>query len=156
MPPAGNWPTRPGSAIGISDGALLPSALPTEICHVMKDSVRNADEYIATKPEWAELLEKLRSVMLACGLEETIKWGIPTYLTDGRQVAGLAAFKHHVAIWFWHGALLEDPDQVLVNAQEGKTQGLRQWRFTQLREVKVGLVRKYIKAAVANARAGKV
>jgi len=118
--------------------------------------VKNVDEYIATKAEWAGLLEKLRSVMLSCGLEETIKWGAPSYGIDGRNVAGLAAFKNHVSIWFWQGALLSDPQGVLYNAQSEKTKALRQWRFHEPREVKTTVIRAYVKEARDNAVAGKM
>ncbi len=121
----------------------------------MKIPVKTVDDYIATKPEWTEALEKLRAVMLACQLEEGIKWGSPAYMINGQNVAGLAAFKQHIAIWFWQGALLSDPDGVLVNAQEGKTQALRQWRFTRAKEIKPALIKKYVLEAKANAQAGK-
>ena len=38
---------------------------------------------------------------------------------------GVGAFKGWVALWFHQGALLSDPNQLLINAQEGKTRGLR-------------------------------
>jgi uncharacterized protein YdeI (YjbR/CyaY-like superfamily) len=121
----------------------------------MKTPVKTVDEYIATKPEWAEALEKLRAIMLACQLEEGIKWGSPAYMINGRNVAGLVAFKQHIAIWFWQGALLQDPDGVLVNAQEGKTQALRQWRFANAKAIKPALIKKYVLEAKTNALAGK-
>ena len=50
---------------------------------------------------------------------------------------------------------LSDPKGVLVNAGEGKTRGLRQWRFTSLEEIKPALVKKYILEAIKNAKEGK-
>lgn len=122
----------------------------------MATPVKNVDEYIATRAEWAEVLEKLRAIMMASGMEESIKWGAPAYGINGRNVAGLAAFKNHVSIWFWQGALLSDPHGVLYNAQAEKTKALRQWRFHEAREVRTTIVRQYVKEAIENARAGKM
>ncbi|MBK7633096.1 MAG: hypothetical protein IPJ13_01585 [Saprospiraceae bacterium] len=44
-------------------------------------------------------------------------------------MVGLAAFKSYTGIWFFQGGLLDDKQQFLMNAQEGKTKAMRQWRF---------------------------
>lgn len=53
------------------------------------------------------------------------------------------------------GAFLSDPLKVLVNASEGRTRGLRQWRFYSMKEIKPAQVRKYMKEAIENEKAGK-
>ena len=63
-------------------------------------------------------------------MEAVTKWGKPTYMHAGRNVAMAAGFKHHCGLWFFDGALLSDPLQVLENAQEGKTQAMRHWKFS--------------------------
>ena len=73
------------------------------------------------------------------GLEETVKWGGPVYVADGKNIVGLGAFKSYFALWFFQGALLADQEKVLVNAQEGRTKALRQWRFENKREIKTRL-----------------
>jgi uncharacterized protein YdeI (YjbR/CyaY-like superfamily) len=118
--------------------------------------VTNSEEYVAKHAEWGELLNRLLEILRKTELEETIKWGIPTFTLDGKNVVAVAAFKAHVAIWFNQGALLEDPDKVLVNAQKGKTQAQRQWRFEKLTDLKKTKVRKYILEAIENQRSGKV
>ncbi len=35
--------------------------------------------------------------------EETIKWGMPHFLYEGKILCGIAAFKAHCAFWFWKG-----------------------------------------------------
>lgn len=116
---------------------------------------KDVDAYIAGHPEDAAALEKLRGVLLATELEECIKWGAPCYTIDGKNVVGLAAFKSYVGLWFHQGVFLEDPHGVLVNAQEGKTKALREWRFHSLREIKVTQVRAYVREAIAKQREGK-
>ena len=116
----------------------------------------NVDEYIANHPDHATALEKLRGVLTSFpDLEETIKWGAPTYTVDGKNVVGLGAFKAYAGIWFFNGVYLQDPDGVLVNAQDGKTKALRQWRFTTAKEIKVTRVKAYVKEAIANQKQGK-
>ena len=51
--------------------------------------------------------------------------------------------------------LLADTEKVLVNAQEGKTKALRQWRFTSKKEIKVRAIKAYVKEAIELEKAGK-
>ena len=57
-------------------------------------------------------------------LLETIKWGVPVYTLNDKNVLGMGAFKSYVGIWFFQGAFLDDPQKKLINAQEGKTKAL--------------------------------
>jgi uncharacterized protein YdeI (YjbR/CyaY-like superfamily) len=117
--------------------------------------MNKVDLYIQKKSSWKNELELLRKIMLQTGMEETVKWGIPTYTQGGKNVAGLGAFKNHVAIWFFNGVFLKDPEKVLVNAQEDKTKGLRQWRFKSIEEIPAQSVLKYALEAKANQEMGK-
>ena len=84
----------------------------------------SVDDYIENHKEWAAALTKLRKVLNATELEETVKWGGPCYTIDGKNVVGMGAFSEHVALWFYQGVFLKDPDGVLINAQEGTTRAL--------------------------------
>ncbi|NVK52085.1 MAG: DUF1801 domain-containing protein [Flavobacteriaceae bacterium] len=112
--------------------------------------------YIEKKAAWKVELEKLRSVVLSCNLDETIKWGAPVYMSEGKNIVGLSAFKNYVGLWFFQGGTLKDTHQVLINAQEGKTQAMRQWRFNTLDEINSDLIKKYIKEALENQRTGNI
>ncbi len=116
----------------------------------------SVEAYIKNHETWAPLLEKLRKVLVATELEETIKWGAPAYTLNGKIVVGMGAFKEYAGLWFHQGVFLSDPDKILINAQEGKTKALRQWRFASIREVKVAQVKEYVKEAIENQRQGKV
>jgi uncharacterized protein YdeI (YjbR/CyaY-like superfamily) len=113
------------------------------------------DEYIGKKAnDWQRpLLETFRKCMLDCGLKEEIKWGAPTYTHHG-NVAGFSAFKNHCGIWFFEGAILKDKAKVLLNAQKGKTQALRQWRFVEGDSVDEKLMKEYISEAALNMEKG--
>ena len=120
-----------------------------------KPKISTVDEYIASKPEHADALAKLRRAVHIKPLDETIKWGAPCYTHNGKNIVGLAAFKAYVGLWFHQGALLADPDGVLIDASDGKTKALRQWRFTAAKDIKSTAVKAYVKEAVKLAEAGQ-
>lgn len=114
----------------------------------------SVDDYVAAADHWREELLKLRQVLLATELEETVKWGGPCYTYAGKNVVGLGAFKSYVGLWYFQGALLSDPQGVLINAQAGKTKAMRQWRFTSSRDIKVRTIKAYVREAVELAKDG--
>ena len=105
--------------------------------------------------QWPEELHLLQSIIAKTELVETIKWGGLTYTINSRNVIGIGGFKNFFTIWFYQGVFLEDPKKILVNANEGVTKGLRQWRFTTKEEIDEPLILAYLKEAIANAKAGK-
>lgn len=67
------------------------------------------DAYIARQAEFAKpILEHLRAaVHAACPeAEETLKWGMPTFVYKGEILATMAAFKQHSTFGFWRGSLV--------------------------------------------------
>ena len=118
------------------------------------ERLKQVDAYIEKKPQWSDSLTRLRDIIASAGLEESVKWGGPVYTLDGKNILGLGAFKNFVSLWFFQGALLTDPNQVLVNAQEGKTKALRQWRFGDSDTIPTDLVKLYIDEAINNHKKG--
>lgn len=116
---------------------------------------QSVDEYLDQLDQWHDEIARLREILTSTELEETVKWGTPTYTLDGKIVVGIAAFQSYFALWFHQGVLLTDPDQVLINAQEGRTKALRQWRFSSAKEIKVRAIKKYVKEAIELERAGQ-
>lgn len=116
---------------------------------------KTVDAFMAKQEQWKDELTTLRSIFQKTELKEEIKWGAPGYTLNGKLVAGLAGFKNHFAIWFHQGVFLKDPKKKLLNAQEGKTKALRQWRFERGDEIPEALVGAYIQEAIENCLAGK-
>jgi uncharacterized protein YdeI (YjbR/CyaY-like superfamily) len=58
-------------------------------------------------------------------------------------------------LWFYNGVFLKDKNKVLINAQDGKTKALRQWRFTSKDEINEKLILEYIREAIRNEEEGK-
>ena len=117
--------------------------------------VKTIKEYFNDNKEHIELLDKFRSILLSTELLETIKWGIPTYTINKKNVVSLGAFKSYVGIWFFNGSFLKDESKKLINAQEGKTKGMRQWRFNSIDEIDEKLIQDYLKEAIQNQKEGK-
>ena len=120
----------------------------------MKDSEK-IDQYIEKHSKWAKELKTLRTVLNKTNLVEEVKWGAPSYSINKSIVAGLGAFKNHYAIWFHQGVFLKDNHKKLLNAQEGKTKALRQWKFTEGDTIDTNIVLEYVIEAMENAKAGK-
>ena len=104
--------------------------------------------------QWGEELALLRNIIQKTELVETNKWGGEVYTVNNKNVLGIGGFKNYFTLWFWNGVFLKDEAKVLVNANEGVTKGLRQWRFTSAAELNEKLILHYIREAIANEKAG--
>ena len=98
--------------------------------------------------QWSEELELLVSIINKLPLEKTIKWGAEVFTYNGKNVVSYGCFKNYFMLWFFNGVFLEDKYKVLVNAQEGKTKSLRQWRFTSIDEIDENKITEYINEAI--------
>lgn len=105
--------------------------------------------------KWKEELKLLQSIIAQTELIETTKWGNLVYTIDGKNVLGISGFKNYFTIWFFNGVFLKDEKNLLVNAQEGKTKSLRQWRFSSKEEVNKKMMLAYIHEAIENEKLGK-
>lgn len=103
---------------------------------------------------WENELEILKSILAKTELVETTKWGGPIYTYNNKNVVGIGGFKSYFGIWFMNGVFLKDEAKVLVNAQEGITKALRQWRFNSKEEINEKLLLVYIKEAIENEKKG--
>jgi len=105
--------------------------------------------------KWQEAYEKLRTIVLDCGLDEDLKWGCPCYTSEKKNIVLIHGFKEYCALLFFKGALLKDPRSILIQQTEN-VQSARQIRFTNASEItklKTSL-KSYIKEAVAVEKAG--
>lgn len=119
------------------------------------NKINSIEEYILTHERWQDGLMLLHETAVATGLDAAIKWGVPVYSFNAKNMVGIAAFKDYFALWFYQGALLTDSQGLLINAQEGTTQALRQWRFTSANDVDTKLVNSYINETIENHKAGR-
>ena len=92
------------------------------------------DWFFAKDTKWQKEYEKLRSIILDCGLIEELKWGCPCYTCQNTNIVLIHGFKDYCALLFFKGALLNDPKGILIQ-QTKNVQSARQIRFTNVREI---------------------
>lgn len=92
------------------------------------------DEMIAGLPAWREEFERLRAILLGCGLGEELKWGQPCYVLGKANIVLIHGFRDYCALLFFKGALMKDPNGLLVRQTEN-VQSARQIRFAGMGEI---------------------
>jgi uncharacterized protein YdeI (YjbR/CyaY-like superfamily) len=111
------------------------------------------DAFVARAKAWRGEMEKLRSILLECGLEEDIKWGKPCFEIDGANVAIIQPFKEHCSLMFFKGALLKDTHG-LLRSQGENTQSALRLEFRSEAQVKKAVLKSYVAQAIAVEKAG--
>jgi uncharacterized protein YdeI (YjbR/CyaY-like superfamily) len=113
------------------------------------------DFYFNKAKKWQEEIERLRILVLDCGLTEELKWGVPCYTHNKTNIVLIHKFKEYCALLFFKGALLKDDKGVLVQQTEN-VQSARQIRFTGMKEIAKmeRVVKAYIYEAIEVEKAG--
>jgi uncharacterized protein YdeI (YjbR/CyaY-like superfamily) len=113
------------------------------------------DFFFRNAQKWQEELEKLRTIVLDCGLAEELKWGCPCYTFEKSNIVLIHAFKEYCALLFHKGALLKDANSILVQQTEN-VQAARQIRFDSLEEIVEleTVIKAYIHEAIQAEKAG--
>ncbi len=113
------------------------------------------DFYFDKAGKWQEVTEKLRKIVLSCGLTEELKWGCPCYMQGKSNIVLIHVFKEYCALLFFKGALLNDPDGILIQQTEN-VQAARQIRFTDAKQVtkQAAVLKTYIQEAIRIEKAG--
>ena len=81
--------------------------------------------------KWEKEIALLEAIISKMPMEKCIKWGAEVFTYNGRNVV-----------------FLKDKYKVLINAQEGKTKSLRQWRFFSKAEIDEKKIKEYIMEAI--------
>ena len=113
------------------------------------------DFYFSQATKWRAELEALRRIVLDCQLTEELKWGVPCYTFQKRNVVLIHVFKEYCALLFCKGALLKDANGILTRQTEN-VQAARQIRLTNVREIATmeKILKDYVYEAIAVERAG--
>jgi len=113
------------------------------------------DWFFAKDTKWQKEYEKLRTIILDCGLIEELKWGCPCYTFQNTNIVLIHGFKEYCALLFFKGALLDDPNGILIQ-QTKNVQSARQIRFTNVREIvkMEKILKAYVYEAIEVERAG--
>lgn len=113
------------------------------------------DEYLNKAKKWKEESEKLREIVLSCGLTEDYKWMHPCYTLENKNIVIIHGFKEYCALLFHKGALLKDKQGILIQQTEN-VQAARQIRFTNLQQIvdMETILKEYILEAIEVEKAG--
>ncbi len=132
--------------------ALIEKLVRFNIEQLQHKSVPDWKRYHA---QWEDAIEKVQQVLHELPLDREFKWGSDVYTYQGKNVVSYGGFKNHFAIWFYNGVFLEDRDNVLITASEGKTKALRQWRFQSADEIDPVKIKSYLQEAIQTVIDGK-
>jgi uncharacterized protein YdeI (YjbR/CyaY-like superfamily) len=105
--------------------------------------------------KWHEEFEALRKVVLSTHLTEEKKWGCACFTYNGQNVVLIHGFKEYCALLFFKGALMQDPEGILVQQTEN-VQAARQLRFTSLAEIRkqAKVIKAYVEEAIEVEKSG--
>jgi len=105
---------------------------------------------------WRDELETLRQMVLECGLKEEVKWGVPCYTLEDKNIAVVSAFKDYACLSFFKGVLLKDTHNIL--SQHGESsQSARLIKFTNTAQIiqQQEILKAYILEAVEIEKSGQ-
>lgn len=113
------------------------------------------DFYFNKDKKWQPGVNKLRSIMLDCGLTEELKWGCPCYTYRDDNIVLIHDFKEYCALLFFKGVLLNDTHGILIQQTEN-VQAARQIRFTGLEQIvkQEAIIKTYVFEAIEVEKAG--
>lgn len=105
--------------------------------------------------DWQDELKQLRRIVLECGLMEEVKWSVPCYTYDGKNILIVSALKESANISFFKGVLLKD-EQKLLMKPGANTQSDRYFKFTNTQQIMdlEPIIKSYIFEAIEIERAG--
>ncbi len=92
------------------------------------------EAFLARPGDWRAEMRALRPLLLTAGLAEALKWGQPCYMLGETNLAIVHGFKTGLRLTFFQGALLTDPEGLLVSPGENSRAG-RYLNFTDTAEV---------------------
>jgi uncharacterized protein YdeI (YjbR/CyaY-like superfamily) len=113
------------------------------------------DQYFSKAEKWQKELEKLRMILLDCGLTEELKWGAPCYSYQKTNLAIIGGLKEYCLLSFFKGALLDDASGILIKPGD-HTQSARLIAFTNIRKIAQmePILKAYIYEAIEVEKAG--
>lgn len=122
------------------------------------DGCGRCDYYATDKCKvrsWQMELQHLRQIMLETGLVEDVKWGVPVYTHQGKNIVIVSALKDCVTFGFFKGVLLSDPKKILEQ-QGPSVQSARIIRFTAVDQIinLTDTIKEYVKEAVVIEESG--
>jgi len=113
------------------------------------------DKFFVNSTQWKIELAALRKIILGFDLTEELKWSKPCYMFQDSNIISLTPLKESCALAFFKGALLKDPNNILIKPGE-HTQSGRWIKFTSLKQIKElkKILKVYIQEAIEVEKSG--
>lgn len=104
---------------------------------------------------WIEELKILRSIALESGLNEEIKWGVPCYTFENKNIILVSAFKDYCAISFFKGTLIKDKKNLLEKPGDN-SQSAMYLKFNKESDILSNkkIIKSYIEQAIEIEKSG--
>jgi len=134
------------------------AVLNPKVDHYLTDGCGRCEYYATSRCKvhtWRKELEVLRSIVMETGLTEELKWSMPVYTSEGKNIVMISAFRDFCAVNFFKGSLLSDPAGKLIKPGENSQAG-RYFKFTDLEAIAEmrNTILQYIREAVQIEKSG--
>lgn len=116
-----------------------------------------AEQFFDRAKKWKDEFHLLREIIRTNSLlEEDYKWMHPCYTFEGKNVVLIHGFKEYCALLFHKGALLKDPENILIQQTEN-VQSARQIRFTHIEQIEKlkPVIAAYLREAIEIEKSGR-
>lgn len=115
----------------------------------------DVDAFLAAERTWRDEIVALRPLLLAAGLDESVKWGKPCYGLGDANVVIVQEFQDHLALMFFKGVLVDDPADILRD-QGPNSHAAKRMTFTSVSEVEdhADTIADYLQRAIEVERSG--
>lgn len=115
----------------------------------MNQTDSKVEAYLKSAQQWKAEFQLLRQLSLDAGLQEALKWGLPCYSSDGKNIVIIQGFKNFCTLMFFKGHLLKDSKKLLKASGEN-SQTARRFEFTNAAEVvkAKATIKAYLKEAI--------
>ncbi|HMQ06931.1 MAG TPA: DUF1801 domain-containing protein [Saprospiraceae bacterium] len=107
------------------------------------------DEYIQKTNDWrGEFIKEIRDIIheVSPDIEEEWKWNSPVFSSKGKMVCSPSAFKSHVGLNFFNGAMIDDRAGLFNSGTEAKKS--RSIQFTKDSKINKEALKSLIKIAL--------
>jgi uncharacterized protein YdeI (YjbR/CyaY-like superfamily) len=132
---------------------LRPEAVASILVPSMGTEDPNVSAFVSRAKVWRGEMQRLRSILLECGLDEALKWGKPCFSFEDKNVAIIQPFKDFCSLMFFKGALLKD-ERGLLRSQGKNTQSALRLEITSESQISKSLLQGYVRQAIAVEKSG--
>lgn len=92
------------------------------------------DKFLKESKHWQKEIAVIRAILLKTKLEENLKWRLPCYSHNGKNVAIIQPFKACLALMFFKGTLIKDSKGILKEVGPN-SQAARRFEFSSVQEI---------------------